>query len=302
MKVVRNQTTDYLTANFTESETAWTASPTVFNYADEIRDGHYIYKYAGASGTNTTDSPSVDYLLITPSWVRIRPTNYYAMLDGDTNTQTENADTIVVTIADINYDSFSLLELEASSVSISLYDNTTLATVFNETFNLQDETDIIDFYTYCFTEFSFTPSVYTDSIPLHSDATLTVTIDNTGSIAKCGRLVFGRSFYVGDTGYGANLSLESYSRKITDEFGNTTLVHRDSVNLDSYEVQVPTQKIPTLKRKAKELDAVAVLFVMDESIDSGLENLLNFGYWDNFSMIIPNPIKSTISLTIKGIL
>ena len=87
-----------------------------------------------------------------------------------------------------------------------------------------------------------------------------------------------------------------------DEFGNTTLVHRGSVNLDSYEVQVPTQKIPLLKRKAQELDAIPILFVMDESPTSNTENLLNFGYWHSFSMLIPNSVKSSISLTIKGIL
>jgi len=301
MRVVKNITTDYLSSNFSETETLWLIG-SVFNYADEIRFGHYIYQYAGLDETNTTDNPEVNSLTVTPSWVLVRPTNYYAMLDGKTSTQTENVNTIVIEIECDNMDAFSLLGIDATEVTLELIDNDTSTIVQTIVFDLQDESEVIDFYSYCFSDFVLTPSVYTQELFLLSNGTLKITIDNTGGIAKCGRLVLGRSFYVGDTGYGANLSLESYSSKSTDEFGNVSLIHRGSINLDSYEVQVPSTKLPALKRKAQQLDAVAILFVMDESTTSTLENLLNFGYWDNFSMILPDPTKSTISLTIKGIL
>jgi hypothetical protein len=301
MKIVENTVSDYLTANFTEDETLWLVGST-FNYADEIRYGHYIYKYAGTDGTNTTDNPYVDSLKVTPTWVNIRPSNYYGMLDGKTSTQTENADTITVTLTCNNLDTISLLELDAVSVSLSLYDNDTAAVVYTEDFDLINNTEVIDFYTYAFEPFEYRPSIYTDALYLYTDATLTVVIDKTGSTAKCGRLVLGRSYYVGDVGYGASLTVESYSHKETDEFGNSTLIHRDSVNIDSYEIRVPTQKIPVLRRKGKSLDAIPILFVMDESSTSTVEHLLNFGYWDRFNMIVTNPVESTISLDIKGIL
>lgn len=300
MIVVENETLSYESANFTEDETLWLIG-SVFDYADEIRYEHFIYKYAGTSGTNTTDNPEVDSISQTPTWVLTRPSNYFAMLDNKTSTQTENANTIVIEIACENYDNIALFELEGDSVTLELTDDSVPEVVYTREFDLQDETSIIDFYSYCFSPFVYTPTIYANDIPLYGNATMKITIDNTGETAKCGRLVFGRSFYVGDTGYGANLSLESFSSKETDEFGNVTLVHRDSINLDSYEVQIPTNKLPVLKRKAQELDAIAVLFVMDESEDSNVENLLTFGYWDNFSMILPNPVKSTISLTIKGL-
>ena len=301
MKVLRNETADYLTANFSETETLWLVTD-LYNYADERRYGHYIYKYAGVNGTNTTDNPEVDSALLSPSWVEIAPTNYYAMLDGRTNTKTVNADTIEITISSSNYDAISLLGIVGSSVSLFLYDNVSASPVYTNVIDLQDETGVVDEYSYWFSDFVFIPVVYDDNMPLYTDSTLTIIIDNTGSNAECGRLVFGRSFYVGDTGYGSNLTLESYSRKEVDVFGNETLVQRGSVNLDSYEVLVPTSKIPSLRRKAKELDAIAILFIMDESITSNLENLLNFGYWADFTMLITSPSKSTISLTIKGIL
>ena len=115
-------------------------------------------------------------------------------------------------------------------------------------------------------------------------------------------MVFGRSYYVGQTNFGINLGLDSYSRKIVDEFGGATLKHVGATNNDSYEIMVKTTKVPLLIRKAKELDAIPLLFVGDESDNSQVEHLLNYGYWENFSMLIPDPIKSTINLTIKGII
>lgn len=300
MTICENRVIDYLTANFTENETAWDSTAT-YNYADEVRYGHYIYKYAGADGTNTVDDPYVDSLKIDKKWVQIKPTNYYAMLDGKTSTQTKNANTIEITLQNLNYDVLALMELDAISVSVTLTDDLTSSVVYTKTVDLIDNSEVVDFMSYCFNEFRIKTSVY-ERPPFYSNATLRIIIDKTGSVAKCGRLVFGRSYYVGITGLGANLSLESYSKRETDVFGNVNLLHRDSVNYDSYEVTVLTTKIPTLRRKMKELDAIPTLFIMDENENSKVENLLNFGYWESFNILLKSAEVSTASFTIKGIL
>lgn len=303
MKILKNRITDYISANFSENETAWD-SAAIYNYADEVRDGHFIYKYAGANGTNTTDAPSIDSqkLPTERKWVQICPTNYFAMLDGVTSTQTKNTDTITIEIAVDNYDALSLLDVVAQSVSLELRDATTAEVFYTKTIGLLDYTGIVDFYSYCFEEIVFKPSVYIDDMPLVNNAILRIVIDNNGGEAACGRLVCGKTYYIGKTGYGVNLSQESYSKKDTDVFGNTTLIHSNSLNIDSYEVYVPTQSVPNIRRKFKELDAVALLFIMDENPNSQLENLLNFGFYQNFSIVIPDAALSTASLQIKGLL
>lgn len=295
MRVIKNEITGFVSSNVTESETAW-SSLSVYNRGDEARDGHYIYAYYGVDGTNTTTSPSLNPL----SWLEQRPTNYWAALDGKTSTQTERANNITWEISTNNFDTISLLELQAKSVILTL--TVSASVVYTISYDLQDESEIVDFYSYCFGDFDFKSSIYNQDTPLYLGGTLKIEIINTGSTAKCGRLVCGRSFYVGETTYGSSLGLESYSTKQTDEFGTVSLVHRGAVNLDSFDVRVPTNKIPILKRKAIELDAVPILFVMDESTTSTTEHLLNFGYWNNMSMMLSNPKTSTISVTIKGIL
>jgi len=303
MKILQNKIIDYSYANFTEIETLWNVNAT-YNYEDEARDGHYIYAYAGTNGTNTTASPSVDFLKLPQNrkWIKIRPSNYYAMLDGETQTQTEVNSTIDIEIQVSNYDAIALLDLEATNVIISLVDNATSTEVYTKTIDMLDTSSIVDFYSYAFNEIGKKPSAYIDDIPLYTSATLKIIINNIGSVAKCGRLVCGRTYYIGTTGYGANLNQESYSRKETDVFGNTTLAHSNSVNLDSYEVSVQTSSVPNIRRKFKELDAVAILFIMDESQNTILDNLLTFGYYQAFSILIPDSQISTASLQIKGIL
>lgn len=303
MKILQNKITDYSFANFTEDETLWSSS-SLYDYAQVARDGHYIYAYAGADGTNTTDTPSVDYLRL-PSdrkWIKIRPTNYWAMLDIETQNQTQVIEMIDIELQVNNYDSISLLNLEASSVEITLFDNSENQEVYTKNIDLIDKESIIDFYSYAFNEITLLPSVFIDELPLFTSATLKVKIKNPGGIAKCGRLVCGRTYYIGETGQGANLNQESYSKKETDIFGNTTLVHSNSVNLDSYEVYVRTSSVPNIRRKFRELDAVPLLFIMDESSDSILENLLTFGFYQSFTIMIPGSDLSTASIQIKGII
>lgn len=302
MKICENQVTDYASINIVENETLWLQTE-VYNYADERRYGHYIYKYAGENGTNTEENPEFIFNRdkeIFPIWVKVRPTNYWAAIDGSTGTQTTNTSSIVMSFNISNYDTLSLLNLEAQAVHISLYDNDSMQEVYSNEVNMQDETGVIDGYTYCFSPFVFKPSLYIDDLPLYTDSTITITITN--AVVKIGRIVLGRSYFVGDTEFGANLGIDSYSARDVDVFGNVSLVQRGSVNNDSLTVRVPTSKVASLRRKFKEVDAMPILFVSDESQDSNVDNLLNFGYWSSFNILIPNPVKSTASIGIKGIL
>ncbi|MDQ7061566.1 MAG: hypothetical protein Q9M43_10730 [Sulfurimonas sp.] len=64
---------------------------------------------------------------------KIRPTNYFAMLDNETQTQTENAESIVITIDTSNFDTLSLLGLFATDIEITLTDNTSSQVVYTKT-------------------------------------------------------------------------------------------------------------------------------------------------------------------------
>lgn len=296
---------DYISINIAEDETSWSDEAT-YKYRDEARDGHYLYAYAGSDDTNTLLSPALDYAENLPTktnkWVQINPTNYFAMLDGKTKTQTARQDNITFSLSSEGYDSFCLLNLDATSVSVELIENGTSEVLYSKSFDLQDESVVIDAYTYDFAPFEFTPSVYIDDLPIYMDATLNVVINNAGSLAKCGRLLFGRSFYVGDTNFDGNLDLEFYQYDETDIFGNRTLVYYDSADVENYSVSIPTNKIPMVRRVSKKLAGKPVLFIADESPETLLENLLNFGFLEKFSVVISESDYSIVSISYKSIL
>jgi len=301
VKICENQTTEYHSANFTEHETAWTPAPTTFDNGDEIREGHYIYKYAGVSGTNTTDAPfdgSTD-------WLIQRATNYYAMLDSrpesKTKTQTTNPDAIIIEMDLNNYDTIALLNLDAISVRIEITDLNTNTAVYDETFDLNDSDKIVDALSYYFSPFSFKKTVY-ETIPLYGNARAKIWINKPLSEAKCGRLVLGQSYDLGISLFNINSTLESYSTTTFDQFGTPTLRPRDAVYNSTYTILLPSERTENIKRTRKRLDAVPILFIGDENDSSKYENLLSYGLWQTATMRLKNPVKTEMSLSTKELI
>lgn len=291
MKITENKVTDYSSANFTENETLWSATPTVYDNGDTARFGHIIYKYAGISGTNSESDPSID----TNDWLEFKTSNYYAMLGERTKDQTINPNSIIIEIAINRFDVIALLNIEATSVQVEVLGesfNTTIDTQFREVFN---------YTAFFFEPFIFEKNVFVP-IPFYGNATARITVNNIGGDAKVGRLVAGRSLDLGLSLFGASFDLESYSRIDTDEFGTTTLIHRDAVYNGSYDIQIPSQNIERLKIERKRLDAIPILFIGDDSENSVFQNLLSYGTWQGANMTLQNPTFSNMNLTIKELL
>lgn len=295
MRILENLITDYVSSNFTESETLW-ISGTLYNNADEVRDGHYIYTYAGLNGTNTATKPSLN----PNSWLKTRTTNYYAMLGDRTDEQTTVTGDLIFTIESNNYDIISLLNISGSNVLIQVYDEDENL-VYTDSKSLNNTRDITDAYLYYFSPFVYFGTYYNNEIPL-IEGTIKVTVSSLNGSAGVGRLVSGQSFTVGDTLFGSSQSLESYSRIETDEFGTTTLVPRASVYNSSHSLRILSQRSEEIKRKRKSLDAIPVLFIGDEDIDSKFENLLSYGLWQTADIVISRPNYSDMSVTVKELL
>lgn len=298
MLIVPNLIAGYITANFTETETAW-VNTTPYSYGDEARDGHYIYKsLVPGSASNTGNQPSISPL----HWIQDRPSNYWAMLDGVTLTQTSVSDNIIVEVASVNYDAIAMLNMYAKSVSIEMTDLNTGTVVFTDTEDLTNTSSIVDFLSYCFEPFEYKTTYY-KRIPPYGNAKIKVTVENTGGTAKCGTIVAGRSIYLGEAEWGVGFEMESWSRKTVDpDFGITSLEHTNSVFNDTYTINVPSDKLQQLKRVMKNYDFTPVLFVGDESDDSRFENLADWGYWETIRMVLEGPVRSKIDITKKGLI
>jgi hypothetical protein len=76
------------------------------------------------------------------------------------------------------------------------------------------------------------------------DAAIDINISvEAGETAKVGQIVFGNQSILGITTYGTSVSIQDYSPKDTDDFGNVTLTKRRSAQLVDYDVKVQTSAV-----------------------------------------------------------
>lgn len=299
MRICQNLITDYHSANFTEDETAWQPLPVVYNNGDEAREGNYIYKYAGISGTNSTIAPSPT----STSWLKTRASNYYAMLGDRTNQQTTTSGNLIIEIDVFNYDTLSLLNLTGTRIDIEVTDLNSMTVVYTDSKDLLNRSFYIDAYSHYFGEYNYFDRYYNDMIPLLGNARIRIEVVALSGSAGIGRLICGQSYYLGDTLFGLSKSLQSYSRVLLDEFGTPTLTESQNAVFNTNAIiKIASARIIDIEQKRKQLDFVPILFIGDESTDSPFENLLSYGLWEDATPTLQKPKVSELSMTIKELL
>lgn len=330
MLIVRNETFQYYTEPFPitdEGISAWDSTAT-YDYADEVYDEVFVYRYAGSSSGNTTWKPSADadnYLLQQDAvdrvqkWVKVRTTNYWGMFDNKTTTSTaDNTGLDFVIYADEFADTLSLLNIYGNTLTVTVYSDAAQTNVVQTfTTSLIDKTPIIDFYTYVYTLLDRdTDQLLLWDRNIYPEVWIRIQVTGTASI---GRLICGKRYNSGCTTKDITYTPRSYSYKDTDVFGNVTTVKRDAVYDVDADILIDRTKVPEIKRKFKELDAVPVLFVLDEDYNatdfasgfskiddplyvSDMENHMVFGYWTNATVIVDQFDISTMNLTIEELI
>lgn len=104
---------------------------------------------------------------------------------------------------------------------------------------------------------------------------------------------------IGTLNFGINLGITDYSKKETDEFGNTTFVERAYINTATLPITIKDTEIISVRDILTKLRARTVLWIGSEDKDYKL--LLFFGYYKDFSIDISYPEYSNYSLTIESL-
>ncbi|MEI6207290.1 MAG: hypothetical protein WCP20_10940 [Desulfuromonadales bacterium] len=249
---------------------------------------------------NTTgNAPETNLTGVTPKWLYIGYDNRYAMFDAVVGSQTYghstvNSGSITFTITPGMVDSVAFLDLEATSLTISMVAGST--TVYSNTVNLIDNSSIEDAYKYFFNPIILS-KVCVLNLPPY-DATISVTINNTDAIAKCGTAVFGMQFDLGLTQYNPTMSITDYSRKDVDTFGNYTIVQRAFSKRMSCELTLANTNIDAVHQVLSAYRATPVVWV---GSDQAYAAMVIYGFYKSFSIAIPYPDNSTCSLEIEGL-
>ena len=102
---------------------------------------------------------------------------------------------------------------------------------------------------------------------------------------------------LGTTEAAPTIGITDYSRRVTDDFGVTTVVERGFSRRMSVRMALPFAAVDALQRRLADLRATAAMWVADDRFDSLKVN----GFYKDFSIDLAVPPLSYCTLTIEGL-
>jgi hypothetical protein len=244
-------------------------------------------------GTTAT-SPELD----TTNWLDIGPTNKWAMFDSEISTLTTATTTLTTVLAPGYVNSLALFGLVGQTLTVTVRDGLAGPVVYGPEVITLDGTIISDWYMYFFEPSVQLAEVVLTDLPPYQAAHITITLDGTGTVA-CGICLAGTFYSLGDTEFGANVSIIDYSRKETDAFGVTTFVQRAYSKRMSARMMLDTVQINKVQRVLADLRATPCAWIGTD--ESGFEPLTVYGFYRDFSIDVAYPTKSYCSLEVEGL-
>lgn len=285
-------------SNVTEDDYAEWASGTTYNVGDKvivIGTTHKVYE--SLVGSNLGNDPTTDD---GTNWLTLGATNRWKAFDQKIGDPVTNLNTIEYVLSDAasNVTSVAMFGLEGISANVTVTDDTE-GEVYNQTVSLIDNRNIVDWYTYFFEEqVQREQALFLDIPPyVGSDVGVTVTA-NTGETAELGQLVLGFLSNIGATSYGTAISIEDFSRKETDAFGNFIVVERAFAQLADFDVQFETANARKIQRTLASLRATPVVYI--GSPDTAYGTTI-YGFYRRFDLTLEGPSLSFGAIEVEGL-
>ena len=289
--------TDSMLTSSTVSEadySTWSSSTTYARGARVIvLSTHKIYESLQASNLNK--SPLTQTLW----WIEVSPTNKWACFDTSVSTQTAQSTSISYTINPGQaVNALAALNLtNATSMSISMSSALGGGVVFTKTIDLSAKPPYSTWWNWFYSaKITPTQSVNVD-LPSYVDGIITVTI-NGGTSLAVGVLMMGqqRAFGIG-LQYGSRVGIQDYSRKETDDYGETVLVQRAFAKRANFDLILEKYETDQLQNFLTDVRATPVLWIGSDEYES----TTIFGFYKSFEIVISYSDRSDCSLEIEGL-
>jgi hypothetical protein len=299
MKIIRPVTvTDAVldSSNVAENDfPEWSASTTYALGATVISlTTHRVYE--SLVGSNLNNNPTTDD---GTNWLNVGATNRWKAFDRTLTDQVVNTTSIeysFVTTTIVN--SIAFFNVDAADVSVTVTDAVD-GVVYDKVVSLVDNSAVLDWFSYFFEPIVRKSELVLFDLPNYTVVTLDVSISTaTGSPAKVGEIVFGNQKTLGFTNYGTSVSIQDYSTKDTDAFGNVTITERRFAQLIDYDVKVFTSDVRSVQRTLSEYRSTPIVY---SGTDDGAYGDLVYGYYRNFGINISTPSLSDATIEVEGL-
>jgi hypothetical protein len=294
MKIITPVTiTDGMLVSSSIPETEHPAWNSATNYATGTRairaSTHSVYQRLAPGGVSATPPESDP-----AGWVRVGPTNRWAMFDRATGTLSSASSSISVTLAPGLVRGLALLDVEANSVTVTMVNDGD--TVYARTVNLNSGDGVDSWDAYFFEDIVLKRVVVLTDLPPYAGGEVTVSITGVGTVSV-GTVAIGSLFTIGKPLSDAEIGIVDYSKKSTDEFGATTVVERPYANRLNMLVMADTGRVPEISRRLTLIRATPVVWIGSDIIDPAVV----YGFYKSWSISLRYRDYSFCNLTIEGL-
>lgn len=279
--------------------TAWSSSATYAIGARVIlASTHRIYE--SLQGSNLNKNPATEAAW----WIEVSPTNRWKVFDLSNNSQTvfpgnsPPSINYTVTLGEA-IGVLAILNLTgASSIAVTMTDPI-YGTVYNRTFDISQVPIQPTWWHWFFGARSAASNqVIIQDIPAYPNASISVSISGNTSLAV-GVILFGQAnqFSLGMK-YGARLGIQDYSRKETNDFGDTVFVERAFAKRATYDVFLDNAEVDLLQNYLSSIRAKPVLWIGSNVFEA----TIIFGFYKNFDILLSYTDHAECSLEIEGLI
>lgn len=277
---------------------AW-ASGTTYAAGDRVilTSTHRIYESLQASNLNKNPITETTW------WVEVSPTNRWKVFDSSNNSQTVYPGnsppniTYEVTLGQ-SVGVIGILNLTGASHVSVIVDDPVYGIVYDQQYDISQVPLQPSWWHWFFgTRSAASNQVIIQDIPAYPNASITVSITGNTSLAA-GVILFGQAnqFSLGMK-YGARLGIQDYSRKETNDFGDTIFVERAFAKRASYEIFIDHAEVDQLQSYLSSIRAKPVLWIGTNHFES----TTIFGFYKNFDILLSYTDHAECSLEIEGL-
>lgn len=292
MRFVKQDIADYTSSEITESISTW-SSATTYAVGDEVLLGNYIWKNSYTANLNNEPTEGSN------KWVKWAVSNKYSLIDLRSSTKTVCATDATVVFTRGNMDTLIIGNFTATEILIENINDDGAVVYASQTFYQSANWDVFDYYTYIYSDYTIDTDrgVYFNIPQLGTKLRVTFTKGAFSQI-EVGFMVGGLGVDMGQTLEGVKLGFTSYSTTATDDFGIIKITKRAAQDLVDFETVIDSNKLISVRRKAKQYRDEIVGFVVDEQAGSIYENIVTLGVMQDIQPVATNYDKTTITWSI----
>ena len=280
-----------VSTNVPETDYAAWSSATTYDITDRRIKAHKVWESLQAGNLNHDPETSPTW------WIEVGPTNAWKLFDTSNSTATAQAGSMTYVLAPgVGVNALAALNVRGCNDVQVVVDHPTLGQLYDKTTSLTSLPGSSGWWEWFYGTRTAPPLMVATDLPGVPGCTVTVTFTGTSELSV-GVLMVGEQTQVGiAVQQGARVGITDYSRKETNDFGDTVLVQRAYAKRATFDVPIESHLVDDAVEFLSGLRASPCLW-----IGSGLyASTVIFGFYKDFEVNLAYRTVSECSLTIEG--